>query len=79
MKRTRKPLQKVADLLGGKGTWATSKARPALAPGIQKPSDEWTAAVMECEDEYAFVTEMGEAEALEPRCLKEAKSHPDWC
>ena len=56
----------------------TSKARPALAPRIQKPSDEWTAAVMECEDKYAFITETGEAETLEPQSLKEAKSRPDW-
>ena len=47
-------------------------------PRIQKPSDEWTAAVMECEDEYVFVTETGEVEMLEPWSLKEAKSCPDW-
>ena len=33
---------------------------------------------MGCTDEYAFVAEIGAAEALEPRNLTEAKSHPDW-
>ena len=36
-KRTRKSSQKVADLLGGRGTWATNKAGQSLAPGIQNP------------------------------------------
>ena len=31
-----------------------------------------------CEDEHTFTTEIPEAEALEPRNLKEAKSHSDW-
>ena len=77
-KRARKLLQKVADLLGGRGTWAMNKSGPALAPRIQKPSDDWTVAVMECEDEYVFIAETGEAEVLEPQSLKEAKSCPDW-
>ena len=49
-----------------------------LAPGVQKPSDNWTAVVEACEDEHAFATEVQEAEALEPRNLKEAKSRSDW-
>ena len=50
----------------------------ALAPGVQKPSDDWTAIVEACEDELVFATEVQEAEALEPRNLKEAKSCSDW-
>ena len=63
-KRIRKPSQKVTVLLGEK---------QGLAPGVQKPSDEWMAVVEACEDEYAFVTEIEEAEALKLRNLKEAK------
>ena len=69
-KRIRKPSKKVVDLLKG--------SKGALAPGIQKPSDDWAAVVVGCIDEYAFVAEIGAAEALKPRSLAEAKSHPDW-
>ena len=31
-----------------------------------------------CEDEYAFIIEIEEAEVLKPRNLKEARGHPDW-
>ena len=48
------------------------------APGVQKPSDDWMAVVEACEDEHAFVIEVQEAEALEPRNLKEVKGHSDW-
>ena len=53
-------------------------SKGALAPGIQKPSDDWAAVVVGCVDEYVFVAEIGAAEALEPRSLAEAKSRPDW-
>jgi hypothetical protein len=92
-KRTRKPSKKIADLLGGKGTWSTA-SRPTLAPGVQRPDsdwnkpkpvpeeqlpgDDWTASVEECVDEYAFVAETSSAEALEPRSLAEAQKRPDW-
>ena len=68
-KQTRKPSHKVAAFLGG---------NQALSPGIQKPSDDWTAVVEACENEHAFVIEVQEAEALAPRNLKEAKSHSNW-
>ena len=71
-------MQKVAELLGGKGTWVTSKARPALAPRIQKPSDNWMAAVIDCEDDHPFAAVTGEVEVPEPGSLKEAQSCPDW-
>ena len=45
---------------------------------MQQPSPDWTASVEECADEYAFVAETSNAEALEPRSLKEAQSRPDW-
>ena len=67
-KRVRKPSKKVADLLKD----------GALAPRIQKPSDDLAAVVVGCVDEYMFVVEIGAAEALEPRSLAEAKSRPDW-
>ena len=57
-KCVQKPSKKVADLLkDGSG---------ALAPRIQKPSNDWAAVVMGCADEYTFVAEIGAAEALEP-------------
>ena len=68
-KRIRKLSHKVAKLLDG---------NRALAPGVQKPSDDWMAVVEACEDELVFAMEVQEAEALEPRNLKEAKSHSYW-
>jgi len=38
----------------------------------------WTNFVMNLVEEYAMAAEIGEAEALEPRTLAEAKHHPDW-
>src|ERR1700678_2002459 len=76
-KRVRKPSKKIADLLGGQGSWSTS-SKSTLAPGMQQPSPDWTASVEKCADEYAFVAETSNAEALEPRSLKEAQSRPDW-
>ena len=73
MKQARKPSQKVANLLGGKGTWSTNKSSSTLAPGIQKPTNDRMAVVEACEDKYAFATEVGNAEALEPQSLTEAK------
>jgi hypothetical protein len=75
-KRVRKPSKKVAELLGGGGSWSTA-SRPTLAPGVQQPSD-WTASVSEWEEEYALAVETSNAEALEPRSLAEAKKRPDW-
>ena len=76
-KRARKPSQKVADLLAGKGSWSANGSRTALAPGMQQPTD-WMAGAIECEDEYALIAEISLAEALEPRSLGEAKKQPDW-
>ena len=76
-KRVRKPTKKISDLLGGRASWSTA-SRPALAPGVQQPTTDWTASVEECEDEYAFAAETSNAEALEPRSLAEAKKRPDW-
>ena len=64
-KHVRKPSKKIANLLGGKGTWSTA-SRPALAPGVQQPTDDWTASVEECVDEHDFAAETSDAEALEP-------------
>src|SRR6202522_3449770 len=76
-KRIRKPTKKVSELLGRRASWSTA-GRSALAPGIQQPTTDWTASVEECEEEHAFAAETGDAEALEPRSLAEAKSWPDW-
>ena len=71
-------LTKVNPLLGGKGTWSTNNSDSTLAPRIQKPTNDWMAVVEACEDEYAFATEVGDAEVLEPQSLTEAKQYPDW-
>ena len=76
-KRIRKPSQKVANLLAGKGSWSANNSQTALTPGMQQPTD-WTAGAVECEDKYALLAEIGLAEALEPRNLGEAKKRPDW-
>ena len=76
-KRTRKPTKKIADLLKGQASWSTA-SKTKLAPGVQKPTADWTASVEECVDEYAFVAETNNAEALEPRNLAEAQKRPDW-
>ena len=49
-----------------------------LAPGIQKPSDDWTAELIKYEDEYVFLAEVSNSEALEPQNIKEVKARPDW-
>ena len=55
-----------------------NKSSSTLAPRIQKPTDDWMEVIEACEDKYAFATEVGNAEALEPQSLMEAKRHPDW-
>ena len=49
-----------------------------LAPGIQKPSNNWTAELIEYEDKYVFLAKVSNSEALEPQNIKEAKARPDW-
>ena len=66
------------DLLKGKGEWLSNKKATALTPGVQKPSKDWLAEVIKCEDEYALAAEISNSEALEPRTLSEAKTRPDW-
>ena len=51
----------------------TNKSSSTLAPGIQKPTNDRMAVVEACEDKYAFATEVGNAEVLEPQSLTEAK------
>ena len=66
------------DLLEGRGEWSTNRKATVLAPGVQRPSEDWLAEVIECEDEYALIAEISSLEALEPRTLSEAKTRPDW-
>ena len=54
------------------------EAKPALAPRVQQPSDDWTASVSKCDDEHAFAAETSSMEPLEPQSLSEAKKRPDW-
>ena len=64
--------------MGGKGEWSEDKKKSALAPGVQKLSDDWMAVAEGCVDEYAFEAEIAAAEALEPWNIAEAKGCPDW-
>ena len=66
-KQIQKPSQKVADLLEGRGQWSMNTKAMTLAPGIQKPSNDWTAELIKYEDEYVFLAEVSNSEALEPR------------
>jgi len=69
--------QKVADLLGEKGAWSINNNKSTLAPGVQQPRNDWTANAVDCEDKYVFTAEVGNAEALEPQNLAEAKKRSD--
>ena len=77
-KRVQKPSQKVADLLEGRGEWSTNRKATVLAPGVQRPSEDWLVEVIKCEDKYTLIAEISSLEALEPRILSEAKTRPDW-
>jgi len=56
----------VTDLLEGRATWSGNVNKTVLAPGIQQPTDDWTANTAEFEDEQALAAEISNAEALEP-------------
>jgi len=77
-KRICKPTQKVTDLLEGRAMWSGNINKTVLAPGIQQPTEDWTANAAEFEDEQVLAAEISNAEVLEPRNLAEAKSHLDW-
>jgi hypothetical protein len=74
-KRTRKPTQKVQDLLEGRGMWSTDANAPLLPPGIQflaeggadddDPSD-WLIDVPAHVEGYVFAAVIAGSEALEP-------------
>lgn len=82
-KRTRKPTQRVRDILEGRAEASDRPGMSSLPAGVQAPSEP---AVLEGEGlsewmmvaEYALVAEISEAEAIEPRTLAKAKRRPDW-
>ena len=65
-------------MLEGRGEWSTNRKATVLTPGVQRPSEDWLAEVIKCEDEYALIAEISSSEALKPRALSEAKTRPDW-
>jgi hypothetical protein len=80
-KRTRKPSQHVQDIIDGIGVTSVCRLDPKFAAGIQLPppvehQDEGIAdeeARDRVNDEMVMVTEMSDAEALEPSSLAKAK------
>ena len=74
-----KTIQKSIRPVGRKGRVVWRQKKLVLAPGVQKPSNDWMAVAEGCVDEYTFEAEIAAAEALEPRNLAEAKGCPDWC
>jgi hypothetical protein len=86
-KRTRKPSQRVLEILSGRAVSSSRPSDPIIAPGIQvptavveEPEGEETPDVLMADNfvEYAMVADMSEVEGLEPRSLAEAKRGPDW-
>ena len=84
--RTRKPSQRVLDLLEGRGTWTEKPTNSQLPPGVQLMAEEgaddenltdWLDIPAHVEG-YAFAVVTGDSEALEPRSLAEAKRGVDW-
>ena len=49
-----------------------------LTPGIQKPSNDWTAEMINCKDKHMLIAEISNSEALEPQNLTEVKARLDW-
>jgi hypothetical protein len=86
-KHTRKPSQRVLEILSGRAVSSSCPSDPIIAPGIQvstavveEPEGEETSDVLMADNfvEYAMVADMSEVEGLEPRSLAEAKRGPDW-
>ena len=78
-RHTRKPSQRVLEILSGRAVSSSRPSDPLVAPGVQVP----TVVVEEHENpnmlmavdlvEYALVAEMSEVEGLEPQSLAEAR------
>ncbi|CAA7262723.1 unnamed protein product [Cyclocybe aegerita] len=93
-KRTRKPTQRLHDILEGRAVSSNRPGAPKVTPGVQLPSEILYALYSEAGfegenedgwvmvadfiDEYAMAAEISEKEALEPRSLAEARTRPDW-
>ena len=89
-KRTRKPSQRVLDMISGKAPILKGIRLPAQAPvleeGVEPDGESATnllMAILEDEDDTAELSAAlaeftAEAEALEPTSLAEAKRRPDW-
>jgi Reverse transcriptase (RNA-dependent DNA polymerase)/gag-polypeptide of LTR copia-type/Integrase core domain/GAG-pre-integrase domain/Zinc knuckle len=89
-RRTRKPSQRVQDLIDGRAVHSNRRNDPVLARGIQAPTEpiaeriefegegsaEQIMALMD--EELAMVLEMSEAEGLDPSSLADAMRRPDW-
>ena len=85
-KRIRKPSKRVVDLLEGRGTWTDEPTNSLVPPGVQLMAEgganddelnDWLI-VPDHVEGYAFAAVTGDSEALEPRCLAEAKRGGDW-
>ncbi|KZT24201.1 hypothetical protein NEOLEDRAFT_1041462, partial [Neolentinus lepideus HHB14362 ss-1] len=80
----RKPSRYARDLMSGEGRSSSKPGDPNIPVGLQVPTCSVT--IQEVPDEgdeaggveYALVAETSEAEALDPRDLREARRRPDW-
>ncbi|GLB45851.1 putative reverse transcriptase (RNA-dependent DNA polymerase) [Lyophyllum shimeji] len=84
-KRVQKPSERVKDLLEGRGVTLARPSDPNITRVVEEPTRvlegegeaDWMMAA-DFAEEYAMAAEIGDAEALEPRSLAEAKRCPDW-
>jgi hypothetical protein len=86
-RRTRKPSQKVQDLLEGHGVWTNHTNATRVPTGVQlsveREADDESFAGLLVDipahmEGYIFATVIASSEALEPRSLAEAKRQPEW-
>ncbi|KZT18555.1 hypothetical protein NEOLEDRAFT_1032506, partial [Neolentinus lepideus HHB14362 ss-1] len=83
-RRERKPSRYIRDLTSGEGSTSARPSDPSMPVGLQVPRPSVT--IEEVPDEgdeaggveYALAAETSEAEALDPRDLREARKRPDW-
>ena len=92
--RVRKPSQRILDLINGRAVHSNRRNDPILARGIQAPTAPTIVERTEFEgegsaeqimsltddefEELAMVSEISEAEGLDPSSLADAKRRPDW-
>ncbi|CAA7264973.1 unnamed protein product [Cyclocybe aegerita] len=91
---SRKPTQRLRDILEGRTVSSNCPGAPKVTPRVQLPleilyalyseagfegeNEDGWVMVADFIDEYAMAAEISEKEALEPHSLAEARTRPDW-